>query len=250
MDSYPRGLCVIINNENFKDPKRKRNGSQKDVERLKDLFKDLGFLVEIKKDQTTYEIKQLMIDYSKDRRHADCFVCCVMSHGDETGVEGCDELICPLNDITPPFDGDNCPALIGKPKVFFIQACRGHEMQSEVLVEDGSGSSRIQKSGKIYTIAKDSDFLIAMSTVEGYVAIRSEYSGSWFIQSLCKHLKDGSKRDQDILSILTKVNDEVSKKEGIIIKDKKKIDAKMTPQPLFTLRKLLVFRAPKDAASK
>ncbi|XP_077097337.1 caspase-22 [Siphateles boraxobius] len=69
MDSYPRGLCVIINNENFKDPKHKRNGSQKDVERLKDLFKYLGFLVEIKKDQTTYEIKQLMIDYSKDRRH-------------------------------------------------------------------------------------------------------------------------------------------------------------------------------------
>lgn len=162
---------------------------------LKDLFEYLGFLVEIKKDQTASEIKQLMIDYRMDRRHADCFVCCVMSHGDGTGVEGCDEQICPLNDITSPFDGDNCPALIGKPKVFFIQACRGREMQSKVLVADGFFSSRIQKSGNVpYSIAKDSDFLIAMSTVEGYKAIRDTNSGSWFIQSLCKHLKDGSKQ--------------------------------------------------------
>ncbi|XP_016402196.1 caspase-8-like, partial [Sinocyclocheilus rhinocerous] len=106
-------------------------------------------------------------------------------------------------------DGDNCPALIGKPKVFFIQACRGCGMQSKVLVADGAGASRIQKSGKVYSIAKDSDFLIALSTVEGYVSVRDKYSGSWFIQSLCKHLEEGSKRGQDILRILTNVNNDV-----------------------------------------
>ncbi|KAK7164275.1 hypothetical protein R3I94_002862 [Phoxinus phoxinus] len=251
MDSNPRGLCLIINNKNFENPKRERKGSQKDVDSLGKLFKKLGFLVEIKEDQTASEIKQLMIDYSKDARHADCFVCCVMSHGDETGVEGYDEQTCPLNDITSPFDGDNCTSLIGKPKVFFIQACRGHEMQSKVLVADGSSSSRIQKSGEIsYSIAKDSDFLIAMSTVYGYLSIRDSYNGSWFIQSLCKHLEEGSTRDQDILSILTKVNNEVSRKEGIIKINNDEIDAKMTPQPSFSLTKLLVFRAPKAAASK
>ncbi|XDV21123.1 hypothetical protein PO909_026292 [Leuciscus waleckii] len=174
MDSNPRGICLIINNENFENPEINRNGSQKDVDSLKHLFEYLGFLVEIKKDQTASDIKELMIVYSKkERLHADCFVCCVLSHGDETGVEGCDQKICPLNDITSPFDGDNCPVLIGKPKVFFIQACKGHEMQSKVLVADGSASSRIQKSGNVsYSIPKDSDFLIAMSTVQGYVSIR------------------------------------------------------------------------------
>ncbi|XP_048043291.1 caspase-22 [Megalobrama amblycephala] len=250
MDSNPRGLCVIINNENFKDPEDKRHGSQNDVDSLKDLFKDLGFLVEIKKDQTASDIKQLMIKY-KDCHHADCFVCCVLSHGDETGVLGVDEEICPVNAITSPFDGVNCPSLLGKPKVFFIQACRGHKMQIKVLAADGPGASRMQKSGNVsYSIPKDSDFLIAMSTVEGCVSLRNENSGSWFIQSLCKHLKQGSTRGQDILRILTKVNNEVSQREGKVTINEVEIDAKMTPQPLFTLRKLLVFRAPKAAASK
>lgn len=145
---------------------------------LKSLFENLGFRVEIKKDQKASVIKQLMIDYSKDGGHADCFVCCVLSHGNETGVQGYDEKICPLNDITSPFDGDNCKQLLGKPKVFFIQACRGHVMQSKVLVADGSVSSRIPESGNVSYIAKDSDFLIAKSTVQGYVSIRDPSSGS------------------------------------------------------------------------
>lgn len=249
MDSNPRGLCVIINNENFANPKNKRYGSQKDVDSLKALFDFLGFLVEVEKDKTADEIKALMAKYSKDARHGDCFVCCVMSHGNEIGVVGYDEQICPVNDITSPFDGDNCPALIGKPKVFFIQACRGCEMQSKVLVTDGAGPSRNQKSGKLYSIAKDSDFLIALSTVEGYVAVRDEYNGSWFIQSLCDHLKKGSEQGQDILRILTNVNNDVSLKEGKIrLKNNDTVDAKMTPQPQFTLRKLLIFKAPKGRA--
>ncbi len=48
------------------------------------------------------------------------------------------------------------------------------------------------------------------------------------------------------MSILTRVNNDVSRKEGIIeIKKNDKIDAKMTPQQLSTLRKHLIFKAPK-----
>ncbi|XP_052412135.1 caspase-22 isoform X2 [Carassius gibelio] len=243
MDSYPRGLCVIINNEKFAD-RKERKGSQKDVDSLKALFDFLGFLVEVETDKTADEIRALMAKYSNDGPHGDCFVCCVLSHGDETGVVGFDGQICPLNDITSPFDGVNCPALIGKPKVFFIQACRGCEMQSKV-VADGAGPSRNQKSGKVYSIAKDSDFLIALSTVEGYMSIRDPSSGSWFIQSLCEHLKKGSEQGQDILRILTNVNNDVSRKEGKIKINKDTVDAKMTPQPKFTLRKLLILKPPK-----
>lgn len=53
-------------------------------------------------------------------------------------------------------------------------------------------------------------------------------------------------RGQDILRILTNVNNDVSREEGIIVKENNDtVDAKMTPQPQFTLRKLLIFKAPK-----
>ncbi|KAF4112841.1 caspase-22 isoform X2 [Onychostoma macrolepis] len=246
MDSNPRGLCVIINNENFGTPKKKRNGSQKDVDALKALFECLGFLVEVEKDKTADQIKALMAKYSNDPRHEDCFVCCVMSHGNKTGVQGSDGKICPLNDITSPFDGVNCSALIAKPKVFFIQACRGSEMQSKVVVTDDADASPGNVS---YSIAKDSDFLIVQSTVEGYYSIRDPSSGSWFIQSLCDQLKEGSEQGQDILTILTNVNNDVSLKEGTMLKNNDRVDAKVTPQQLSTLRKHLIFKAPKGQAA-
>ncbi|KAK2911147.1 hypothetical protein Q8A67_003280 [Cirrhinus molitorella] len=250
MDSNPRGLCVIINNENFVNRKRKRNGSQNDVDSLKALFKYLGFLVEVEKDKTANQIKELMTEYSKYDHHGDCFVCCVMSHGNETGVEGCDEHVCPLDDITSPFDGDNCHSLVGKPKVFIIQACRGTKTQSKLMTTDSASATHNQTSADAsYSIPKDSDFLIALATVEGYFSVRNPVSGSWFIQSLCKHLKKGSEQGQDILRILTNVNNDVSRREGILIMNKKIVDAKMTPQPQFTLRKLLIFKAPKGQAA-
>ncbi|KAI7813615.1 putative caspase-8, partial [Triplophysa rosa] len=218
MESIPRGLCVIINNENFKNLQMKRKGSHFDAGR------------------------------HKDGRHGDCFVCCVLSHGDQCGILGKDEERCTLKDIRSPFDGVNCPSLVDKPKVFFIQACRGCEMQRKVVVKaDASGGEPDQEFNHVpdeYTIASGSDFLTVMSTVEGCRAMRNPGSGSWFIQSLCKHLKDGSQRSEDILKILIDVNDEVSRIEATIMINKKKIDAKQIPEPQFTLRKTLIFRVP------
>ena len=50
----------------------------------------------------------------------------VMSHGDKDIVRSADgERVNIENDIVTPFDGAHCPALAGKPKLLFIQACRG-----------------------------------------------------------------------------------------------------------------------------
>lgn len=42
-------------------------------------------------------------------------------------VHGCDGESLPINAILNAFDSKKCPALAGKPKLFFIQACRGGE---------------------------------------------------------------------------------------------------------------------------
>lgn len=248
MDSIPRGLCIVVNNENFKNPRMKREGSHFDVVSLQDVFKYLGFVVECYKDLEADEIKNLMTKYSKDDRHGDCFVCCVMSHGDDCGVFGKDLKSCSLRDIKLPFNGVNCPSLIGKPKVFFIQACRGHEMQGKAVVKaDALGGEPDQEYDNVpdeYTIASGSDFLTVMSTVEGCYAMLNKGTGSWFIQPLCKHLKAGSQRSEDILKILIDVNDDVSRREATVMINNKEIDAKQIPEPQFTLRKTLIFRVP------
>ena len=51
----------------------------------------------------------------------------LMSHGDLHGIYGTDEHIVRLTEIQDKFTGRNCPALVDKPKIFFVQACRGRK---------------------------------------------------------------------------------------------------------------------------
>ncbi|XP_076837156.1 caspase-7-like isoform X2 [Brachyhypopomus gauderio] len=244
MSSEPRGVCVIISNEHFTNPRLNREGSRKDADALEDVFRFLGFKVEVHKDLTAQKMKELMREYSEQQHDGDCWVCCVLSHGNSEGVLGCDVNLCPTEDIFSPFNGKNCPSLLGKPKVFFIQACRGSKRQEKLVISDDAVTPDTEKES--YSIPKDSDFLFARSTVYGYEAYQSPEEGSWFIQSLCRHLREGSEGGDDILTVLTRVNDEVSKKEGKV-KDKKTrqlYDAKETPISSFTLRKKLIFRKP------
>ena len=53
MDSQPKGHVLIINIKYFdNDPNATRNGTEEDARRLLQVFSDLNFLVEEKKDLT------------------------------------------------------------------------------------------------------------------------------------------------------------------------------------------------------
>ncbi|XP_042566098.1 caspase-8-like [Clupea harengus] len=236
MNSKPRGTCVIFNNVNF-FAKSKREGCSKKK------FQWLGFHpVDILKDKTVQEMENHLEDLSK-RVTGDCFVCCVLSHGNETGVNGSDDKILSIGDILSPFSGDRCQALAGKPKVFFIQACRGLAMQDKVQADDSDNSL-----DRIISIPIYADFLLSMSTFEGFVSCRDPEQGTWFIQSLCRQLAESCPKSEDILSILTKVNNDVGEREAFLSKDQAKRfckeSAKQSPESRFTLRKKLVFHVP------
>lgn len=171
------------------------------TESLKEVFQWLGFSLHVYKNQTAEQMKQLLKTYSQKHHDGDCFVCFILSHGSSNGVQGTDGNIVSRDDIFVPFSGNSCPSLINKPKVFFIQACRGkeyhlpveiqpdnhekEEVQMEVEMEDEASL----EMDEMLTLPADADFLIVRATVKGYVSFRDTVSGSWFIQSLCKQLK-------------------------------------------------------------
>ncbi|XP_071763605.1 caspase-3-like [Centroberyx gerrardi] len=253
LSSKPTGLCVIINNENFKSGKRK--GTNEDAQSLAEVFSWLGFRVLMCKDLTKdqmdrvlksfaslSDISQLNVkEWSGSRftdlkqlpQHGDAFICCIMSHGNTGGVSGVDGALLPINEITSTFNGANCTTLINKPKVFFIQACQGSNIQPRVVASDlEPGAS----SGPLVYIPVDADFLVAVSTVEGYKSYRQR-DGSWFMQSLCQQLRDGS--GDDLMNILYRVNNDVSQKGGV---DSESRPVKqMSEARKVTLRKKLVF---------
>ncbi|KAL6456026.1 hypothetical protein MHYP_G00358770 [Metynnis hypsauchen] len=252
MSSVPRGLCVIINNMKFAcfgD----RNGSEKDEECLNKVFSWLGFTVEVHRDKTAPQMKKLLKDLGQEFNHeGDCFVCCILSHGCTEGVYGTDGGVVSNEDIFGPFRGTSCEKLAGKPKAFFIQACRGKDYQLpvEVQADNLEGDEAAEAAAlemdvvEIITIPDDADFLMARSTVKGFYSFRNTLSGSWFIQSLCKQLETHCPKGEDVQSILLSVNQDVSLKAAKVMVKDRLVTAKQMPVHKVTLRKKLVFWVP------
>lgn len=178
----------------------------------------------------------------RDHSQMDCVVCCVLSHGVEGSVYGVDGSIIKINYLTDPFNGLKCPSLAGKPKLFFIQACQGINEQSAVYIESDSPAYSFLCSDAVTTkdgIPSSADFLLGMATVPSFVSFRDKIRGTWFIQSLCQNLAQMVPRECDLMSILTKVNADVSQKSD------ESGQRKQMPQPAFSLRKKVVFPIPK-----
>ncbi|XP_013807775.1 caspase-8 [Apteryx mantelli] len=248
MTSRPRGVCLILNNHNFARARaevaelkmRDRNGTDVDAAALKKVFSKLHFKIAEYKDLTAKEIRNVVNIYQgEDHKDKDCFVCCILSHGKKGIIYGVDGQEVPIQELTTSFTGRNCRSLAGKPKVFFVQACQGDARQKGVNIEVDSGEqdSSVETDGRFQLdcIPSEADFLLGMATLQDYVSYRSPSQGTWYIQSLCQHLENSCPRGEDILTILTAVNQEVSRKID------KQNAGKQMPQPSFTLRKKLIF---------
>uniref|UniRef100_A0A8C9GBH6 Caspase-8 n=1 Tax=Pavo cristatus TaxID=9049 RepID=A0A8C9GBH6_PAVCR len=210
------------------------------------LFTWLGLDVRIYTDQTSDQIKELMQAWqrSEDHKDRDCFVCCILSHGESGAVYGKDGKLVSIRTIMAYFTAKQCPQLTEKPKLFFVQACQGKEIQRPVYVETDARvpdfSSEQQSISPSESIPEEADFLLGMATIDGYASFRHVQEGTWYIQALCSKLQLLVPRGEDILSILTEVNEDVSKR----------VDRygmrKQMPQPAYTLRRRLIFPIPKD----
>jgi caspase 7 len=140
-----------------------------------------------------------------------------MSHGTEKGKIYASDYEFDVSEIWSPFVGVNCPSLIGKPKLFFIQACRGSLADSGVFmtskIKQKEGPEDLKEKSdsidaevereEVFVIPNLADLLVMYSTSEGHVSFRNPDSGSWFIQSLCEELRENN--HEELMLILTGV---------------------------------------------
>ena len=162
----------------------------------------------------------------------DCFICCILSHGGPGVVYGCDRGDVQICDIKSKFSANKCPGLAGKPKLFFIQACRGSGADRGYKQRDDMPRGKQE----ICVVPNEADFLTGYATPDGYVSWRGN-EGSEYIQALTNVIQEHS--DMDILRILTMVNAKVGEIE---IVDKKGKKYRQIPEPSNTLRKLFYFK--------
>jgi len=104
----------------------------------------------------------------------------ILSHGIEDGIHGSCGNIITIKKLCKLFSGANCKLLIGKPILFFIQACQGDEDGKIIQLE-----SKLQFDAP-KSIAADADVLVFVATTPGTGSVRDIEDGSWFIQELCE----------------------------------------------------------------
>lgn len=213
MTSKPRGKCLIINNIDFDGIMSYRTGSEKDGMKLDMVFNQLHYDVKLKCDVTADAMKELFEKFAKDPEH-ECLDSCVviiLSHGDSDIIYGVDGEKVRVEDIFAMFNNENCPVLMTKPKMFFIQACRGSDNDSGVEAKEttDAGVVRTQTPTKSrFRIPVYTDMLIAYSTIPGYASIRDEIFGTWFCQELVDALIEDA-CDTDVETILKRVDEKV-----------------------------------------
>lgn len=225
MDKNPHGICVIFNNHKFyhpTDPEKAHNnrgGAEVDQKNLQLTFQFLRYKVEIYENLTHTQMNDVMLTMAKrDHSSYDSFICCILTHGEQHSVHGADSIAVSLLDLTGVMK--MCTTLINKPKMFFIQACRGdledkgHKVDPEDAIQRDSGGPK--QPPNTHTIPQEADFFFGYATPLGNAAYRSRRHGSWYISELCKVLTMHA-YTSNLSNMMRRVNDNICRaftKEG------------------------------------
>lgn len=237
MSSPIRGWCLIFSNHVFNNL-GKLIGYEVDKDNFSEVFKELHFEIKVYTKVTANEIKSAIKEHANksasDGIHpTNAITVVILSHGNENFLCGYNyDPKCPKNrhdkitidEIKDLFSNKNCPHLIDKPKLFFLQACRGDSQ------DDGLNSSIVKNHENIADVAttlrsgrrinSESDFslpsvaedmIICYATLPNYRSFVTS-NGSIFGIKLCVELKRWAWH-RDLHEIISSANSAIRKKD-------------------------------------
>ena len=116
-----RGIAVLFCHGEFLSGES-RKSTVADRDRLQGVFDSFGFEVRTHEDLTLEEIDKVIFNlvFMTDHKDTDCLVISVVTKGTEHTLFAKDEQYLPQT-LWRSFCGNNCLALVGKPKLFFIE---------------------------------------------------------------------------------------------------------------------------------
>lgn len=257
MNHQHRGIALIFNHEFYQNNRRsRRKGTVEDRERLAAILDELNFDVRIFNDfrwddmfaalkigknginffgLLSYDLWIIVSLF--DHSDNDCLVITIMTHGEVGKISSFDKEYT-LTQITSFFTDEACPTLKGKPRIFFIQACRGEMKDKGHLTQnDNQSRYKLKRNSKdrdhrvdhstpftqeiregdedlVHNPPNNPDFLIIRSAFPCHVSLRNPDTGSWFIQALCQELEENGTK-YDILNLLTHVNWSISERISV-----------------------------------
>ncbi|CAI5670195.1 unnamed protein product [Oreochromis niloticus] len=177
--SRSNSIALLISNIHFNNPRLNLHGA--DAHAMGNLLNYLGYEA----------IDDKIISFSKHRKlfNTDSVFVVIMSHGNLGTICGSDNQNFEIDHIYERLNTKNCPALMNKPKVIIIQACRGG---NEGIV-DISGSTQLRARENSYPLKNNNggkahiekDFIGFYSTTPYTTAFGKLGSVSDFIKHIC-----------------------------------------------------------------
>ncbi|KAM6933278.1 caspase a-like [Xenentodon cancila] len=192
-DSYKNRIALLITNMTFSNKRMNREGAEVDHGNMKKMLTNLGYEVVTYTNLTGQAINEAFTKFAQHPKlkMTDSVIVVIMSHGRLGSVLGVnwypsdknsDEF--PINSIYTHLGSENCPALIDKPKIIIIQACRG-ERDGSVFVSDSVHQPATEvgwEDDAIRNVHKEKDFISLLSCTPDTVSYRHPVSGSLLIQ--------------------------------------------------------------------
>ncbi|XP_033724674.1 cell death protein 3-like [Pecten maximus] len=218
---------VIFNNSVFPGLPPRTTGNI-DATSLDLLFKKMSYSTKTYSDCSCERIMDVLGEElnSNTLHHMETFILILLSHGKGEKIYGSEGNMVDIKDITKLFDNEHCPALKGKPKLFFISACEGQQNKSggEACVDSSLGNVGYDSLSQdmlnsLVSMEMDdgrtesSDMFIARATTQCDATFQQVSFGSQFIQALVHVIKEHSFID-DVVTLMDKMNQLVQRPSG------------------------------------